>query len=58
MSGCPHTEFRRGQRVMLIMTSGKRIIDKYVESKSGVILMRESGRVKTSKIRSAVIYKL
>ena len=57
VSGCPHTDFRKGQRVILTFTNGVRVIDRYVEKKSGVIVMERLGRVQISRLRAATIYR-
>ena len=54
---CPHSQFRKGQRILVIMSSGKKMIDKFKESKSGVIITESIGRIRMSDIRSTVIYR-
>ena len=57
MSSCIHTDFRKGQRLVVTMNNGYIFVDKYVENKSGVIILKESGRLKLSSIRAITIYR-
>ncbi len=54
---CPHTDFRKGQKIHIIFTNGMAIVDKYIGKKSGVIIMENSGRIPLKKIRSTTIYR-
>lgn len=58
MSKCQHTDFRKGQKVMLIMRNGEKLVDRYVEKKSGAVIMRDSGRINLSTVRQIVIYRV
>ena len=56
MSKQPHTEFRKGQKVMVMFKNGTKIIGKYIEKHSkGVVL--DVGSFSTKSIRQVVIYK-
>ena len=57
MSGCPHTDFRSGQRIIMTFTDGSRAVDKFIERKSGVIVTRNLGRVPVKKLRATTIYR-
>lgn len=37
------------------MKDGSSVIDNYIESKSGVIITRNEGRIRVSKIRCTII---
>lgn len=50
-----HSDFRKGQRLFITMRDGERIVDKFVESKSGVLVLRQRGRVSLSQVRHASI---
>ena len=57
MSGCPHTSFRKGKRVIVTLSDGNKIIDKYVESKSGVVILERTGRLSLKKVRVITIFR-
>ena len=57
VTSCPHTSFRQGKRILIILKDGGRIVDKCMGNKSGCLIMQREGRVSLSKIRSASIYK-
>jgi len=52
-----HTEFRKGQRLIVTMRDGKKFVDKYDETKSGVVILRETGKHKIKDIRAITIYR-
>jgi hypothetical protein len=52
-----HTDFRRGQKVFVVMKDGTKFVDKYIEQKSKVIIFENSGRVSLRKIRSNTIFR-
>ena len=54
---CPHTDFRKGQKIVLTMRDGSRIIDRFVENKSGVIITRDFGKTKLKDIRATTIFR-
>lgn len=56
----PHTEFRIGQRVLVLLRNGSQIIAKYKgKYRNGVMLDGQNGnvRVNTDEIRQISIYK-
>jgi hypothetical protein len=55
--GCPHTEFRKGQRLIIRFKNGEVFIDHYVSKKSGVIILKKLKRVQVKKIKTVGIYK-
>ena len=58
-TSCPHTNFRKGQRIVVILKSGGRFIDKFIdkfiEKKSTYIITENNGRTPIKNIRQAVI---
>ena len=57
MNKATHSWFRTGQRIMIILRNGGRYIDKFVEKKSGCMILCDHGRVQLKDIRSATIYR-
>ncbi len=55
--GCPHTGFTKGQKIHIILKSGSSFVDQYKESKSGVIITEDAGRIQLSDIRSTSVYR-
>ena len=51
-----HHEFRKGQKVFIILKNGQQIIDKFVATK-GNYLICENSRYAWKAIRSSTIYK-
>jgi len=49
--------FPKGIKILVIMKTGSKFVDKYLGHKSGVLLLEKRGRVKMKKIRSTCIYK-
>lgn len=54
---CPHTQFRKGQRIHIILKSGSSFVDIYRDTKSGVIVVEGAGRVQIEDIRACSIYR-
>lgn len=50
-----HHEFRKGQKVLVILKNGEQIVDKYKESK-GQFLKLENNDIRWKNIRSSTIY--
>ena len=57
MAGCAHTDFRKGQRIVITLRDGTRIVDKFVEHKSGVLITRDLGRTDLKKVRATTIFR-
>ncbi len=55
MKHCPHSEFRKGTKVLVMFTNGKKLIDKYVEKKSGCVFLERRGKVLLSDVRQICI---
>ena len=51
-----HSDFRKGQKVLIIFNDGTRVVDKYIEKTSKGIRC-DHGRYDFSKVRSTVIYR-
>lgn len=54
---CPHTDFRKGQRLLILMRDGSSFVDQYIEKKSGVIVLKDLGRTKLKNVRAITIYR-
>lgn len=52
----PHTEFRKGQRVMVMLKNGGKIVGKYIGKHSKSIEL-DVGTFSTKSVRQVVIYK-
>ena len=57
MPGCPHTSYRKGQKIIIFLNNGNKITDKYIEKKSGVVVTKKNGRIQTKDIRSISIFR-
>ena len=51
-----HTAYRKGQRIIITLKTGKRLLEKYLESKSGRIITDQGSR-RTKEIRAITIYR-
>ena len=51
-----HHEFRKGQKVLVILRNSNQIIDKYIGEKSQYLIL-EKHKIKWKDIRSSTIYK-
>lgn len=54
----PHTSFHKGTSVFIILRDGEKIEDKFLDHKSGCVILRRSGKIDVKKIRSMSIRKL
>lgn len=52
-----HTSFPKKTKVNIIMNSGERFVDKFVDKKSGRICFEELGWLKINTIRSMTIWR-
>lgn len=50
---CPHTSFRQGKRLRIVLRSGEIFEDHFVERKGRFLILRERGRISFSDLRSA-----
>ena len=57
MSKQPHTEFRKGQRVIVFLENGDQFVGKYVGKFRDGIELEPNVKFKTKKIRQVSIYK-
>jgi hypothetical protein len=53
----PHTAFSKGTTIRIKLRSGEVFIDKFEDAKSGVMILRERGRISKRTILSCSIYK-
>ena len=54
----PHTSFKRGTHVFVILNDGTSFDDNYIEKKrSGFVILKNHGRISVSNIRSMSFYK-
>ena len=52
-----HTAFRKGQRVILTLKDGTRILDHYDEPEGRFVRLRRHGRIKRCRIRAMTVYR-
>ena len=52
-----HTTFVRGRKILIIMKDGEHIVDRFVEKKSGVVVVAERGEIKIADMRACTIYR-
>lgn len=57
--GCPHTWFRRNQRVWVHLKCGEQFVDHYIERtrRSSCVKLRKRGVIKVKDIRAMSIYR-
>lgn len=51
-----HHEFRKGQKILVILRDGSQIIDKYIGVKSQYLIL-EKHKIQWRDIRSSTIYR-
>lgn len=52
-----HTSTYKGKRILIILKDGRKIIDKFKDKKSGMIITENHGKIKTDTIKAMTIYK-
>lgn len=52
-----HKDFRRGKRVLVILRSGERIVDKFMSNDSLGITLDTYGHINNKDIRAITIWK-
>jgi hypothetical protein len=57
MKSSPHTSCKKGKKVVVILRSGFRILDKFVEKRSKGVILKKRGFVPTKNIRAFSIYR-
>ncbi len=58
MANCPHTHFKKGSSLFVILKTGETFFDKFVEKKAKYIILREHGKIMKNKLRSISFAKL
>ena len=53
----PHTGFHKGTPVLVILRDGTAFRDKFLDKKSGYVVLEEAGRVPTRSLRNVSPYK-
>jgi hypothetical protein len=53
----PHTAFKKGTTIRVVMRDGTVHIDKFIDKKSGVVVLKTHGRIPIEDIRVISIYK-
>lgn len=48
----PHTHFRKGAHVFVILKSGEKFEDVFEDRKSGAVILRTLGRLAIERVRS------
>lgn len=52
-----HSAVAKGKRVLVVLRSGERIIDKFLDRGNGWILLMAHGRVKLEDVRCVTIWR-
>lgn len=52
-----HTSFSKGTPVLITFKDGRKIIDKFKDKKSGIVIFDEVGSIKTKELRNITIFK-
>ncbi len=52
-----HSSTYKGKRILIILKDGRKIIDKFKDKKSGMIITEEHGRIPTDQVKAMTIYK-
>jgi len=53
----PHTHFKQGTPLRIILRDGQRIYDRYEEHGSGCIVLREYGKLQLRLVKAVTIWK-
>ena len=53
----PHTWYRRGQKVLVVMKNGDRYVERFVEKKNGVMIFEGGLKIKVKEVRMTTIYR-
>jgi hypothetical protein len=53
----PHTHFKRGTPLRIILRDGRRIYDHYADHGSGHIVLREYGKLQLKWVQAVTIWK-
>jgi hypothetical protein len=54
----PHTSVKKGKRVFIILRDGTKLVDKFLDHKSGHVILEKHGRIAIDQIRALSINKL
>lgn len=52
-----HSSTYKGKRILIILKDGRKIIDKFKDKKSGMIITEEHGRIPTNQVKAMTICK-
>ena len=52
-----HSAVARGKRVLVVLYTGERIIDKFLDRGNGWLLLAEHGKIKLEDIRCVTIWR-
>lgn len=59
--GCPHTTFYRGQRILIILRDGTKLVRKFYDKRSKAIEVEDEAgnrpKILTKHLRSTIILK-
>lgn len=53
-----HTSTYKGKRILIILKDGTKIVDKFKDKKSGMIITENHGKIRTNTVKAMTIYKL
>lgn len=53
-----HTSYQKGTTLFLIFKDGRTAVDKFVDHKSGVVILQKLGRVKIADVRYMGVNRL
>jgi hypothetical protein len=52
-----HTSTYKGKRILIILRDGRKLIGKFKDKKSGMVITEEHGRIPTNQIKAMTICK-
>ena len=52
-----HTSTYKGKRILIILKDGTKIVDKFKDKKSGMIITEKHGKIRTDTVKAMTIYK-
>jgi len=53
----PHTHFKRGTPLRIILRNGQHVYDQYEDHGSGMIVLRKHGKIQLKMVKAITIWK-
>jgi hypothetical protein len=52
-----HTSTYKGKRVYVVLKTGEKFVDKFVDKKSGYVVLAEKGKIRKASIKTMTIFR-